>query len=115
MIKSFNFRLSEETDSDAEEEVDEGDEEDNNSEEDFPSDWEKENHLDWNGEPIEYKASTSNLSTYITLGTVPTTNFRKVATTTDETGRMLSFPNWIQASSRSPFRYEICRPRGSYV
>ncbi|KAJ7284565.1 hypothetical protein C8J57DRAFT_1216984 [Mycena rebaudengoi] len=47
---------------------------------DYPSDWESES------------SGTSFLSPYISLGSVPTTNFLGNETT----GRMLSFPNWIQ-------------------
>lgn len=62
-------------------------------EEDYPSDWEQ---LGPDG-TLEMM-STGSLSTYIHLGTVPTTNFVPVDQDGDSrgTGRMLSFPNWIQ-------------------
>ncbi|KAJ7284568.1 hypothetical protein C8J57DRAFT_1497468 [Mycena rebaudengoi] len=52
---------------------------DSDGEEDYPSDWDPD-------------TSTSALPPFIPLGSVPTTNFSKSETT----GRILSFPNWIQ-------------------
>lgn len=53
---------------------------------DYPSDWED--------------MDTNNLSGYIQLGTVPTTNFAP-SEKRYGTGRIISFPNWIQVSRPS--------------
>lgn len=57
--------------------------------ENYPSDWEEEDKEDGSSG----KMSTTELSPVIKLGTIPTTNFDA---TTRGTGRMLSFPNWVQ-------------------
>ncbi|KAF7357695.1 BZ3500-MvSof-1268-A1-R1-Chr11-1g03198 protein [Mycena venus] len=65
---------------DAEDDDDKSEAESDGTASDYPSDWEGEN--------------TSALSGYISLGWVPTTNF--TASKATGTGRMLSFPNWLQ-------------------
>lgn len=88
---------------DAEDEDAEEDEE-AEREKDYPSDWED---TEYNGklEPM----STSDLNPYIPLGVVPTTNFSPSSNDTvnagsPQTGRMISFPNWIQVCATSYFR-----------
>ncbi|KAE9388784.1 hypothetical protein BT96DRAFT_1003878 [Gymnopus androsaceus JB14] len=73
-------------DRDDEEEA-EGDEEQVDN---YPSDWETE--LDHEGNP--HPVYTSSLPAFIEMGTVPTTNFNSGVS--NGTGRMLSFPNWLQ-------------------
>ncbi|KAF5392719.1 hypothetical protein D9757_000817 [Collybiopsis confluens] len=66
------------------------DEDDEEEEDNFPSDWEIE--VDYRG--VQHPMSTSNISYFIDMGTVPTTRVRPGLS--DSTGRMLSFPNWLQ-------------------
>ncbi|THU97232.1 hypothetical protein K435DRAFT_838699 [Dendrothele bispora CBS 962.96] len=55
----------------------------------YPSDWEEqEPQIYWG---IHKHMSTSSISPYVKLGTVKTTGIEK-----DGTGRILTFPNWIQ-------------------
>ncbi|KAE9395190.1 hypothetical protein BT96DRAFT_159562 [Gymnopus androsaceus JB14] len=56
----------------------------------YPSDWETE--LDDEG--TSHPVYTSSFPMFIELGTVPTTNFNSEGS--NGTGRMLSFPNWLQ-------------------
>ncbi|KAJ7454732.1 hypothetical protein FB451DRAFT_1373392 [Mycena latifolia] len=68
---------------DYEDDEDDGAKSDSTS--DFPSDWDG--------------SYTSSLGQYLELGTVPTTNFitnKTVGSESSGTGRILSFPNWIQ-------------------
>ncbi|KAJ7510454.1 hypothetical protein B0H11DRAFT_1959149 [Mycena galericulata] len=80
--ESFRVTFRSEADSDSEDEdyEDYYDETNLDSTSDYPSDW-------------DY-TDTSALPRYLYLGCVPTTNF--TASEKAGTGRMLSFPNWIQ-------------------
>ncbi|KAJ3848017.1 hypothetical protein EV368DRAFT_68627 [Lentinula lateritia] len=65
------------------------------SEDHYPSDWETESVDDGLRIPV----NTTALPYFIDLGTVPTTNFdsdREGERKGDNTGRILSFPNWLQ-------------------
>ncbi|KAJ3710145.1 hypothetical protein C8R42DRAFT_381127 [Lentinula raphanica] len=57
----------------------------------YPSDWETE--VDSKGN--QYAVFTTAIPSFINLGTVPTTNFEP-QTGNRTTGRMISFPNWLQ-------------------
>ncbi|KAJ6594273.1 hypothetical protein B0H19DRAFT_1246959 [Mycena capillaripes] len=83
--EAFTISFRPEADGNSEDEDDEGDDEDAelDSASDYPSDWED-------------NMRTSALPGYIELGCVPTTNFTSKESETSGTGRMLSFPNWIQ-------------------
>ncbi|KAE9395192.1 hypothetical protein BT96DRAFT_159552 [Gymnopus androsaceus JB14] len=81
----YNYRNYNEIDEKEEEEI----------EYNYPSDWETEPNDKGNSPPV----STSSLSSFIELGTVPTTNF--ASGSTHRTGRMLSFPNWLQHKVKS--------------
>lgn len=75
---------------------DEDEDEDEEPEfEDYPSDWE-----DATDYPGGTAMTTESLSTHIALGTAPTTNVssRHASSSANGsgTGRVLSFPNWIQ-------------------
>ncbi|KAF9064501.1 hypothetical protein BDP27DRAFT_1425790 [Rhodocollybia butyracea] len=72
-------------DGDEDEDMDENED----CEDHYPSDWETE--LDFEGNVRS--VSTSSLPFFIELGTVPTTNISSGA---NGTGRILSFPNWLQ-------------------
>ena len=52
---------------------------------DYPSDWDDND-------------STDHLRPFIELGKVLATNFALIAPEAPKTGRMLSFPNWVQVS-----------------
>ncbi|KAE9388782.1 hypothetical protein BT96DRAFT_1025294 [Gymnopus androsaceus JB14] len=62
----------------------------------YPSDWEIELDEEGNRHPV----NTSSFPAFIELGTVPTTNFNSGIS--NGTGRMLSFPNWLQNRSKTP-------------
>jgi hypothetical protein len=73
--------------------------EDDEGVDDFPSDW--EDAADYPGGLGPRAMTTDTLSTHIALGTAPTTNFsspnaNSSSTNGRGTGRILSFPNWIQ-------------------
>lgn len=85
-VQAFDVRFRPETAIDSDEYEEDYDNVDSVS--DYPSDWESES------------SGTSFLSPYINLGSVPTTNFLGNETT----GRMLSFPNWIQVGQGSLLR-----------
>ncbi|KAE9395195.1 hypothetical protein BT96DRAFT_159707 [Gymnopus androsaceus JB14] len=57
----------------------------------YPSDWETESNDDGRHSPVD---TSFGMRPFIELGTVPTTNFN--SGTNNGTGRMLSFPNWLQ-------------------
>jgi hypothetical protein len=70
---------------------------------DYPSDWDEV--IDAEGDLVPM--SIGNLNKYIELGTVRTTNFTEedevasdqsseVKATSVSTGRIISFPNWVQ-------------------
>ncbi|THV00184.1 hypothetical protein K435DRAFT_776725 [Dendrothele bispora CBS 962.96] len=62
---------------------------DGDGESNYPSDWEEEEpEIYWG---IHKRMSTFRISPYVKLGTVKTTGIEK-----DGTGRILTFPNWIQ-------------------
>lgn len=63
-------------------EEEDDDEDEDEGLEDYPSDWE-----------------TRSMTHDITLGTVATTNSADIAQIGTGTGRIVSFPNWIQVSS----------------
>ncbi|KAJ3767263.1 hypothetical protein FB446DRAFT_755463 [Lentinula raphanica] len=65
-------------------------EEEEDYEKHYPSDWETE--VDSKGN--KYPVFTTAIPSFINLGTVPTTNFEPQTGKT--TGRMISFPNWLQ-------------------
>ncbi|KAF7334430.1 Heat shock 70 kDa protein 12B [Mycena venus] len=70
----------------------EGDENEDDEDEDYEEDRERDYPSDW-GDMV-----TTGISRFISLGSVPTTNIRSSAGETigSGTGRILSFPNWIQ-------------------
>ena len=83
---------------DGEEEEDDEDEDDEDEdaddpepEHDYPSDWE---YTEYNGE--RQPRSTSDLPIFTELGTVPATGV--VTKSHQPTGRIITFPNWIQVS-----------------
>ncbi|KAF9064500.1 hypothetical protein BDP27DRAFT_1333470 [Rhodocollybia butyracea] len=84
-----DFQLSfTKNDEDDEDEVVFGEDEDEDCEDNYPSDWETE---DYKGE-VRFVPTTS-IPFFIELGTVPTTH---IHTSANGTGRILSFPNWLQ-------------------
>ncbi|KAJ3969664.1 hypothetical protein EV361DRAFT_963930 [Lentinula raphanica] len=68
----------------------EGAQEEEDYEQHYPSDWEAE--IDNEGNKSQVYSTA--IPTFMTLGTVPTTNFD--LETGKTTGRMISFPNWLQ-------------------
>jgi hypothetical protein len=81
-----------------------GDDEDEDEEDrdvDYPSDW--EDAVDYPGR-ANSPMTTETLSTNIALGTAPTTNISSLhansSNANGSTGRILSFPNWIQVRPR---------------
>ncbi|KAJ7284557.1 hypothetical protein C8J57DRAFT_1708995 [Mycena rebaudengoi] len=77
--QTFSFHFRHETANSADGSDDDDDNYSSDGEKDYPSDWEPD-------------TITTELPPFIPLGSVPTTNFSKSETT----GRILSFPNWIQ-------------------
>ncbi|KAJ3984363.1 hypothetical protein F5890DRAFT_49768 [Lentinula detonsa] len=82
--EDFSLNFTKEGDSDNDEEEEE------EGERHYPSDWETEIDGKGNQRPVY----TTAIPAFINLGTVPTTNFDEQAS--KGTGRMLSFPNWLQ-------------------
>ena len=71
---------------DAEEEEDEEEDEDEDEDDqrDYPSDWEQD------------EDGYFNLRNNVPVGTVPTTNSEDILHMGHQTGRILSFPNFVQ-------------------
>ncbi|KIK68298.1 hypothetical protein GYMLUDRAFT_35681 [Collybiopsis luxurians FD-317 M1] len=85
----LSFRKNKDDQDGDDEDEDLGDE-DEEYEDHYPSDWETE--VDHEGKNIPM--NTSSIPFFINMGTVPTTNIHPGAS--NGTGRMLSFPNWLQ-------------------
>ncbi|KAF7364731.1 Heat shock 70 kDa protein 12B [Mycena venus] len=96
--EAFGFRFAREvghggdkTTDESKGDDEEGDEDENDEDED-DEDWERDYPSDWGD------MRTTGIPGFISLGSVPTTNISPSAgkTTGSGTGRILSFPNWIQ-------------------
>ena len=85
-----DFQLSFHKNNDDDDEDEDLGDEDEDYEDHYPSDWETE--VDHEGKTIPM--NTSSIPFFINMGTVPTTNIHPGAS--NGTGRMLSFPNWLQ-------------------
>ncbi|KAF5384697.1 hypothetical protein D9757_006244 [Collybiopsis confluens] len=81
--EDFQASFYKHREADEEEEDDYGEDE---HEDNYPSDW--ETCVDFDG--VTRPMYTSDISYFIDMGTVPTTNIKR------GTGRMISFPNWLQ-------------------
>lgn len=82
------------------------DDDDDDIEIDYPSDWEE--GTTWDGKP--YPVSIDQIPMNINLGNVQTTNFFKTSEAGDHgTGRIISFPNWIQVTNHVfHFHFYLC-------
>ncbi|KAF7430750.1 hypothetical protein PC9H_006461 [Pleurotus ostreatus] len=85
--ENFEVHFREEGDKDEEEEEDY----DRDYEQDYPSDWE---HTDYNASGTPVPRYTTDLATFIELGTVRATGVS--SRSSQPTGRIITFPNWIQ-------------------
>jgi hypothetical protein len=79
-------------------------------EKDYPSDWEEV--IDSYTGTVRW-AYTTEIPNSVSLGAVPTTNSNSPESAEDDcmlgnkTGRMLSFPNWIQVSEGMPVMWRL--------